>query len=164
MKFLYAFFALCSSLFFLQGCGSSTPADDNATEASEMIERSVRTYTLTPKKLDDLVKSKFSAMDDFYSATLEGDKIIVSAKIKVFDATPKRDVASVRFLSIANDLLKFREWQTLEVNYEDIGTLTMQRNETGKNSNNKTVFKINDILQKFEEQNPNALDDIKKYD
>lgn len=123
----------------------SQEAEKAVPETSEVAEARSPKETTELKLTNENIKEVVE-----FNGTGEGDELISSEIVEKevravinlapSDLLPADQLAVTRYSQVSDELLNYENWETLKVEYVDIGTISMQRSETETNEWGMTYF------------------------
>ncbi|GAB6552439.1 hypothetical protein bcgnr5378_05570 [Bacillus cereus] len=102
----------------------------STADAEPAVEQSQQ---LTVDKVKEIVESYVGVNDKLNNISVENGEIKATIVLGSNDLFPAKDMAVNRYSQLSDELLNHEGWQTLNVTFANIGSISMNRNEKESN-------------------------------
>lgn len=158
------FSVLLSMVLLLAACGDAETEADPAAEdqvaaetESSAIEENTKEVieeaevkTLTAENVEEIVAYNGTGEgDELISADVENGEVKVAIQLAQSDMLSNNQMAITRYSQVSDELLNYEGWETLSVEYVEVGTINMNRSEAEINDFNMTYFPTEIIESKL---------------
>lgn len=115
-----------------------TNNNQKENEQSTQIQDSSENKDTSLDKIKEAVQNNIGKGEQIKDFKLENKSIIVNIDLGTPSSNiPLKDLAISRYSSISDNLLEYDSWDTLTINFENVGTVTLNANEASSNTSGK---------------------------
>lgn len=148
MKKMYAL-GMLLSLFLLGACGSEETVESDVANEGEAVEEETKT-TLTEENLSEIIEFNGTGEEDkLISSELLNGEVRAVILLGANDLLTDDEFAVTRYSQLSDELLSYDGWEVLSVEYEGIGTITMNQSEKVTDEWGMTYFPTDVISSKL---------------
>lgn len=123
---------------------SSDNKNTEEIKSEDKQEDSISKEAISSEDIMEIIKDDVGKGEKITDAKIEDRTIVVNINIGTEEKIPLKDLAVSRYSSISDDLLEHNFWDVLTVNFENVGSISMNKNES-----NGTYFETSKIEEKL---------------